>query len=173
MKATILDWGHQGLISCLRQQCPEFPFLLCNELRNRCLTLVLVIPGPVKTVSSNSFLPELLTGGASCSHGSWTKADHAWVAGSISQRWKRLIQCFPSGEEAKPSSCKHPIACSVPEHEDACSLQPMVETEQSSLWALGKTIPPFSSSLSQVGPKATCDSSLLPSCVLRMGRDFC
>lgn len=45
--------------------------------------LVLVTPDPVKTVSSNSFLSELLTGGASYSHGSWTKADRTQAAASI------------------------------------------------------------------------------------------
>lgn len=45
--------------------------------------LVLVTPDPGKTVSSNSFLSELLTGGASYSHGSWAKADHTQAVASI------------------------------------------------------------------------------------------
>lgn len=73
----------------------------------------------------------------------------------------------------RASPCEHPTARSVLKHEDACSLQLILKREQSSLWGLGKTIPPFSGSLSQEGPEATCDSSLFSSCVLRMGRDFC
>lgn len=90
--------------------------------------LVLVTPDPVKTVSSNSFLSELLTRGASYSHGSWTKADRTQAAASI-----RLIQCFLRGEEDKSSPGKHPILCSVLEHEDAYSLQLLAEKELSSL----------------------------------------
>lgn len=120
-----LDWGHQG---SMQQQCPEYPFPLCNKLRSHRLMLVLVTTDPVKTVSSNSFRLELLTGGASYSHDSWTKADGLpWAAGSISRRWKCLIQCFLGEEEAKPSPCKHPITCCVLEYEDACSLQPSRE----------------------------------------------
>lgn len=95
----------------MQQQCPDFPFPLCNKLQSHHLMLVLVIPGPVKTASSHSFPTELLTGSASYSHSCWTNVDHAWAAGSISQRWKCPIHRFPRGEEAELSPCKHPIAC--------------------------------------------------------------
>lgn len=87
------------------------------------------------------------------------------------QRRKCLIQCFPRGEEDKSSPGKHPIPCSVLEHEDAYSLQLLAEKELSSLWDPGRAIPLFSGSLGQEGPEATCNSSLLPFCILK-GKGF-
>lgn len=133
--------------------------------------MVLVTPDPVKTVSSNSLLSKLLTGGASYSHGSWTKADCTWAAYSSKEGSVSLTQCFPRGEEDKSSPGKHPIPCSVLKHKDAYSLQLLLEKELSRPWDLGRAIPPFSGSLSQEGPEATCNSSLLPFYILK-GMDF-
>lgn len=41
------------------------------------------------------------------------------------------MQCYPRGEEDKSYLGKYPVPCSVLEHEDAYSLQVLVEQELS------------------------------------------
>lgn len=88
----------------------------------------------------------------------------------VSER-KVSLSYSASPEVDKSSPGEHPIPCSVLEHEDAYSLQLQVEKELSRLWDLERAIPPFSGFLSQVGLEATCNSLLLPFCILE-GKDF-
>lgn len=108
------------------------------------------------------------------------KASHRWcqlqlrqvdqgrsqtAASSIWEEGVSLIQCYPRGEEDKSYLGKYPVPCSVLEHEDAYSLQVVVEQELSRPWDLGREIS-FSGFLSQEGPEATCNSSLSPFFIL-------